>query len=380
MNLQTARTWAEIHLDRLEHNYKTLRAPLAEGVKFLGVVKANAYGHGAVQVAYKLQELGADYLAVACLTEAIELRQAGIVLPILILGYTDPAYTEELIHYNITQCLYNADLAQAFSAAAVALGKTLRVHLKADTGMSRLGFLANEDGCKDAAAGIAAAAKLPGLEPEGLFMHFSDADTCPEYSKMQIARYNALCQELEKTYGLTFPIRHCAASAATFFYPEAHFNMVRPGIVLYGHHPDKTTVGCADLQPVMELKSRVASVKAMPKGTCVSYGRTYTLQRDSIVAAVPIGYADGLHRTLSSSLEMLVNGQRVKQIGRICMDMCMVDVTDVPGVKIGDEVTIFGTQDGAELPLEELAEKAGTITYELLCAVAPRVPRVYVKD
>ena len=378
MTLQNSRTWAEIHMDRLEHNYRTLRAPLAPGVKFLGVVKANAYGHGAVPVAYKLQELGADYLAVACLSEAIELREVGISLPILILGYTDPSFTEELIHYGITQCLYNAELAEGFSAAAVKAGGTLKVHLKADTGMSRLGFLANESGCADAAAGIAAAARLPGLEPEGLFMHFSDADTCPEYSEMQIARYGALCEELESKWGLTFPIRHCAASAATFFYPEAHFNMVRPGIVLYGHHPDKTTVDCADLQPVMEVKSRVASVKAMPKGTCVSYGRTYTLERDSVIAAVPIGYADGLHRTLSGKLEMLIHGKRVSQIGRICMDMCMVDVTDLEGVRIGDEVTLFGSQDGAELPLEEMAQKAGTITYELLCAVAPRVPRLYL--
>ena len=375
---ETSRTWAEIHLDRLEHNYRTLRAPLAPGVGFLGVVKANAYGHGAVPVAHKLETWGAEYLAVACLSEAIELRQAGITSPILILGYTDPGLTEQLLHYNITQCLYNGDLAEAFSARATAAGGTLKVHLKADTGMSRLGFLANEDGRASAAADIAKAAGLPGLEPEGLFMHFADADTCPEYSRMQIARYGALCDELKTVHGLEFPLRHCAASAATFFYPEAHFNMVRPGIVLYGHHPDKTTVDCAQLQPVMELKSRVVSVKAMPKGTCISYGRTYTLERDSVIAAVPIGYADGLHRFLSNKgLEMLVHGQRVTQRGRICMDMCMLDVTDVPDVEIGDEVTVFGTQNGAVLPLEEMAEKAQTITYELLCAVAPRVPRVY---
>ncbi len=375
---ETSRTWAEIHLDRLDENYHALRAPLAPDVKFLGVVKANAYGHGAVPVAHRLELLGADYLAVACLSEAVELRQAGIGLPILILGYTDPAFTEQLIHYNITQCLYNGALAEEFSARAVMAGQNLKVHLKADTGMSRLGFLANEAGCADAARDIAAAARLPGLTPEGLFMHFADADTCPEYSQMQIARYGALCDELKTTHGLQFPLRHCAASAATLFYPQAHFNMVRPGIVLYGHHPDKTTIGCVDLKPVMELKSRIASVKVLPEGTCISYGRTYTLQRESVIAAVPVGYADGLHRTLSSKLEVLVHGQRAPQRGRICMDMCMIDATDIPDVAIGDEVTIFGTQDGAELPLEEHAAKAGTISYELLCAVAPRVPRVYL--
>ena len=377
MTKETERTWVEIHMDRLAENYRRIRAKLAPETKYLALVKANAYGHGAVPVAKKYEELGADYLAVACLTEAEELRRAGITLPILILGYTDPSFTGELLEYGVTQTVYDSELARRFSAEAQKHGKRLKVHLKADTGMSRLGFLCDEAHLEESAAALAEVAKLPGLEAEGLFMHFSVADSDKgenvAYSRRQIARYSALCERLA-ALGVTFPIRHCAASADILHYPKAHFNMVRPGIIQYGLHPDPSTLGKLDLLPVMEEKTRIASVKQMPKGTTISYGRTYTLERDSLVAVVPIGYADGLFRLLSNGQQMLVRGQRVNQIGRVCMDMCMLDVTDVPGVQIGDEVTVFG--DG--LPLEEKADAVGTITYELLCAVSPRVPRIYL--
>lgn len=373
MTKETRRTWAEIHLDRLAHNYSQLRkrAPQSE---FVGLVKANAYGHGAVPVAKKLEDLGAEYLAVACLDEALELREAGIKAPIMILGYTPVEYTSDLIAQRITQTVYDLELAKGFSEAALALGKRLRCHLKADTGMSRLGVLCNEGTMEAAADELEEMYRLPGLEVEGLFQHFADADTCPEYSLMQIERYNTILRTLEAR-GCTFQLRHCCAGAATLNYPQVHYDMIRPGIPLYGYSPDHSCDGMIDIRPVMEVKSRIASVKKLPAGTCISYGRTYTLDRDSVVAAVPIGYADGLNRLLSNRQEFLLHGKRVRQIGRICMDMCMIDVTDMPGVKIGDVVTIFG-EDGL---LQEKADTVGTITYEMVCAVAPRVPRVYIE-
>lgn len=373
MTDQTKRTWAEIHLNRLEHNYKVLRER-APHSKFAGLVKANAYGHGAVPVAKKLGELGAEYLLVACLDEAIELRQAGIKPEILILGFTPVEYTAELLRYDITQTVYDLEMAKQQSRAAEAAGGAMKAFLKLDTGMSRLGVLCDEENFDTAADELEAMYHLKGLNVIGAFQHFSDADTCPEYSEMQIHRYQAMIAELEKR-GCAFSIKSCCAGAATLNYPEVHYDLIRPGILLYGHSPDHACDGMIDVKPVMELKSRVASVKHLPKGSCISYGRTYTLERDSVIAAVPVGYADGLFRLLSSRQEFLLHGQRVRQIGRVCMDMCMIDVTDLKNVQVGDEVTIFG--DG--VPLQEKADTVGTITYEMLCDVAPRVPRVYME-
>lgn len=369
---ETKRTWAEIHMDRLAHNYYALRER-APRSKFAGLVKANAYGHGAVPVAKKLEELGAEYLLVACLDEAVELREAGVQTEILILGFTPAVYTGELIRYSITQTVYDLNMAREQSAAALAAGGRLKSFLKLDTGMSRLGILCDEENFDVAADELETMYHLEGLDVIGAFQHFSDADTCPEYSNMQIRRYRAMMDELEKR-GCTFAIKSCCAGAATLNYPEVHYDLIRPGILLYGQSPDHACDGMIDVKPVMELKSRVASVKRLPKGACISYGRTYTLERDSVVAAVPVGYADGLFRLLSSRQEFLLHGQRVKQIGRVCMDMCMIDVTDLSEVRVGDVVTIFG--DG--VPLQEKADTLGTITYELMCDVSPRVPRRYL--
>lgn len=372
MNDLRKRTWAEIHLDRLEKNYHALRAK-APGCKFVGLVKANAYGHGAVPVARRLEALGADYLAVACLDEALELREAEVSAPILILGHTPPEYTRELLEHRITQTVYDPTMAREFSDRAAAAGARLRCHLKVDTGMSRLGVLCDEAGLEDGADRLTEMARLPGLDCEGIFMHFADADSSPEYTRMQIKRFRSVLDRLEGR-GLRFSVRHCCAGAAALNYPEAHLDMIRPGIPLYGCHPDPSTEDKIDLTPVMELKTRIVSLRTLPKGACVSYGRTYTLERDSRVAVVPVGYADGLHRGLSNRMSMLVRGRKAKQIGRICMDMCMLDVTDVPEAQIGDAVTVFG--DGA--PLQILADAIGTITYELMCSVSPRVPRIYL--
>lgn len=375
MNHATKRTWAEINLSNLEHNYRALRGMLPRGCRFLGVVKANAYGHGAIEVARKLEQLGAEYLAVACLDEGIQLRQAGINAPILILGPTPSSFSQELIGYHFTQTVPDYEYACALSEAVSAQNGTLNIHVKVDTGMSRLGFLCDERYMGEAVEQIVQTCALPGLSAEGIFTHFANADGDEEYSMCQLTRFFEVLDKLE-CRGIKFEIRHCAASAAVLNYPCAYLDMVRPGIALYGHYPDPS---CQDLDgpglmPVMTLKTRVMSVRRLEEGTCISYGCTHTLQRDSKVAVLPLGYADGLERLLSNRGDVLIQGRRVPILGRVCMDMCMVDVTDLENVNVGDEVVVFGP----ELPLEEKADAVGTIQYELLCGVSPRVPRVYV--
>lgn len=367
------RTWAEIDLGRLKHNYTALREQLAPGCRFVGVVKANAYGHGAVPVAQKLEEWGADYLAVACLGEAAELRQAGVRAPILILGVTLPRYAGELLAWDAAQAVGDLETGRALSAAAVAAGRTLTIHVKADTGMSRLGFLCDEAHLDRAAGEIAALCALPGLRAEGIFTHFSDADGCEAYTMRQFTRFLDLLDKLSAR-GVTFEIRHCAASAAMLNYPCTHLDMVRPGIALYGHYPAPGMEYTCPLLPVMTLKTRVAAVRDLPAGTCVSYGRTATLARDSRLAVLPVGYGDGYFRLFSNGQPVAIRGKKAPVVGRVCMDLTMVDVTDIPGVVPGDEAVLYG--DAA--PVEDGADRAGTIQYELLCDVSPRVPRVYL--
>ena len=359
----------------LEHFLSAgIRAALPPRVQVIAVVKADAYGHGAVPVARKLEELRAEYLAVACLAEARELREAGGLTPILLLGYTPTDCAEELLHYGLTQTVYDLESARAFSAAAQAAGRRLRIHVKADTGMSRLGWLCDEGHRTEAADAIAAVCALPGLEVEGIYTHFANADGDEAYTMGQFTRFLELLSELEGR-GITFPIRHCAASAAVLKYPCTHLDMVRPGVALYGHYPDPSCEGLdgVGLRPVMALKTRVASVKAVPAGTPVSYGCTHVLERDAELAALTVGYADGLPRLCSDQLEVLIRGQRAPIVGRVCMDMCMADATGL-GAAPGDEVELFGEH----LPVEGAAALAGTIQYELLCAVSPRVPREYL--
>lgn len=369
MEMSQARTWAEIDLNALEHNYRALRSNLEPGCRFVGVVKANAYGHGALPVARRLEELGAEYLAVACLAEAVELREGGITDPILILGGTPGELAGELIRYGLTQTLFDLPTAKEYSKAAVEAGAGIKVHIKADTGMGRLGFV-GEDRVED----ILAACALPGLEAEGLFTHFADADGSEEYTMAQFTDFLDLRQAL-KTRGRSFEINHCAASAAMLHYPCTHLDMVRPGIALYGHYPDEGSVGLdgPGLIPVMTLKTRVAAVRTLPAGTPVSYGRTRVLGRESRLAVLPIGYADGLHRGLSNQMEVLFPQGRAPIVGRVCMDLCMADVTDLPGVRPGDVAEVFGQA----LAVEDEASTLGTISYELLTSVAKRVPRIY---
>ena len=374
MTLETMRTWAEISLNHLEHNYRALRA-CAPDSKFLGVVKANAYGHGAVPVAKKLEELGADYLAVACLNEALELREAGIAMPIMILGATPVEFAPLVVEHNITQAVFTLGLAKALSEAAGKAGKTAKIHVKVDTGMSRLGLLCLEPAA--CGAQVEAICSLPHLEAEGIFTHFANADGDEEYTMLQFTRFLDLLQHLEGEYGRKFQIRHCAASAAVLNYPCTHLDMVRPGIALYGHYPDPSCEGLdgPGLLPVMTLKSRVAEVKELPEGTPVSYGCTASFGAGGgRVAVLPIGYADGMHRLLSNEGSVYLAGQPRPVMGRVCMDMTMIGLDEAAEVKAGDVAEIFGEH----LPVERHAGLANTVQYELLCAVSPRVPRVYL--
>ena len=374
----TARTWAEISLSNLEHNYRALRA-CAPNSKFLATVKANAYGHGAVPMAGRLTELGADYLAVACLDEAAQLRKAGVTAPILILGYTPPELAGELVDLDVTQTVFTPELAKALSDAAGAAGKRAKIHLKADTGMSRLGVL-----CRDpekAAEELAALCALPHLEPEGVFTHFAVSDEEGEagegYTMLQFTRFLDVLEELKSAHALEFEIRHCANSGAVLNYPCTHLDMVRPGIALYGHYPDPSCEGLdgPGLRAVMSLYSRVAAVRDLPADTPVSYGRTAEFgYGGGRIAILPIGYADGLHRALSNEGSVWLDRQPRPIMGRVYMDMCMIGLNPEANVRPGDVAEVFGEH----LPIERHAVTAGTISYELLCAVAPRVPRLYL--
>ena len=362
----TRRTWAEVRLDRIEANFKALEAHLPGGARCLGVVKADSYGHGDVEVARRLEELGCVHLAVACLDEGAKLRAAGITAPILLLGPTPVRWADTLAELDLTQALGGLEEARAYSAA---LTRPLKVHYKIDTGMSRTGFPWEKP------ADLAAAMTLPNLVPAGTFTHFavSDVRGGEDFTEEQHRRFVACYSDAEQQSGVTLPLHHCCNSGATLTRPDLAHELTRPGLALYGLYPGEDTGG-VPLLPAMQLKTRVAAITEHRPGDTVGYGRTFTVTRPTRLAVLPIGYADGLHRALSNKLRVLVRGQLAPQVGRICMDLCMVDVTDLPDVRVGDEVTVFG--DGR--PIEELAELAGTITYELTCAVSPRVPRVYL--
>ncbi len=370
------RTWAEIDLDALAHNYRRARQLIGPAVRYLGVVKADAYGHGAVQVSRCLEELGADYLAVACLDEARELRKNGIRAPVLILGHTPPELTEQLLRLELTQTVSGPAEAEAYSAAASGCGGTLRVHIKVDTGMSRLGFLAREGHFAGGVEAIARACALPHLEPEGIFTHFavSDGDGEEEegYTREQFRVFLSVLDALA-SQGRTFAIRHCANSGALARYPEMYLDMVRPGIALYGTSRDRERLG---LRPVMRLKTCVSTVKTFDAGTDISYGRTFRTRGETRVGVLPIGYGDGLFRGLSNRMAVQTEAGPAPILGRICMDMTMVDLTGLETVRSGSEVEIFGVRQ----PAERLASVLETIPYELTCAVNKRVPRVYLRS
>ena len=376
METNLRRTWTEIDLDHLLYNYHALRRRVGEGVKFLGVVKADAYGHGAVQVARTLEEAGADYLAVSSLDEARELREHGVTMPILILGHTPPEQVSELIRLHITQAVSAESKAEEYSAEAVRCGGTLKIHIKVDTGMSRLGFLCAGEHFEGGVARIAHSCALPGLEAEGIFTHFAVSDEPGEENEAYTrAQFDLFCRVIDAlaAQGRHFALRHCANSGAVTYYPDMWLDMVRPGILLYGLTEMAEQLG---LKSVMRLKTCVSTIKTYEAGTTISYGRLYRTERRTRVGVLPIGYADGFFRSFSNCLQVVTADGPAPILGRICMDMCMVDLTECPNVTVGDTVEIFGEEN----PVNRLAAMAGTIPYEIVCAVSKRVPRIYYRD
>ena len=367
------RTWAEVDLDAIEHNFLAARNHLPKNMKLLVTVKANAYGHGAIPVA-KLLQNKADYFAVAMMDEAVQLRQAGIRTPILILGpVLQPDY-ERAANHDVALTVSSLAEAKAISACAQRLGKAITVHFALDTGMSRIGFACTREAAKE----ITEAASLPGIIPEGLFSHYALADSKDKsYVNLQTANF----RRMQADIGVKFPICHLYNSAAIAEL-EPEFDMAREGILLYGLQPsdevDLSRVG--GVQPAMSLRSHVSFVKTLPAGTPVSYGCTYVTPKDSVIATVMAGYADGVPRLLSNCGEVIIRGVKAPIVGRVCMDQFMVDVTHIPSVCSGDVVTIFGTDGEASITADEVAAKAQTIGYELICGIAARVPRVYLKN
>lgn len=371
------RTWAEINLDALKNNIKEVRRITSPDALVMAVVKADGYGHGAVESANIFLENGADRLAVACYSESLQLRNAGIDAPILILGASFEDEIEGIVINDVTLSLYSYEFAKKVSKVAKQNNKIAKIHIKIDTGMSRLGFVAGVND-KEIIDEIMEISKLDNIEIEGIFSHFSTSDEKnPDYTNLQFVRFMKICNGLEKI-GLKIPIRHIANSAAIMMHPNTHLDMVRAGIVLYGLYPsdevDKTKL---NLVVAMSIKSQITQIKEISDNRGVSYGKRYITNGKTKIATVPIGYADGYTRKLSGKAKMLVGDQMVDVIGTICMDQCMIDVTSVNNINTGDEVTIFGSKT---VTAENLAVWQDTISYEVVCMVSKRIPRVFYKN
>ncbi len=377
------RTWAEIDLDALARNFQQVRAAVNPRAQVCCVVKADGYGHGAQRVARELEALGAGWFAVSNLEEALQLRQEGVARPILVLGFTPAQEAALLARHNISQCVYSTEYANALSQEAVKAGAAVNIHIKIDTGMSRLGFYFQDINRDEAAVGeVLAACALPGLQPEGIFSHFASADEGPggdAFTMRQFGCFKEMAEALQRA-GVRFQVRHCANSAAMFDYPLSHLDMVRAGVVLYGLAPSAALRAQPDLRPVLALRSVVSHVKTVEPGAAVSYGRTFIAPRRLRVATVPVGYADGYPRALAlGGAQVLIHGRRCPVLGRVCMDQIMADVTGLEGVKTGDWVTLIGRDGQEEITAGEVASWEGTIHYEVVCALSKRVPRVYLK-
>ena len=364
----------EIDLDNLANNIKEIRRFVGEETLIMAIVKANAYGHGAVTCGKVFLENGADRLGVSVLSEGIELREAGITAPILLLNYTPPTQYRELLEYDLTPTIYKYEDAKLLSQEALKLNKNAKIHIKIDTGMHRIGLLPQE-----AIGEIEKIVELPNIEVEGIYTHFSTADEEDKsQTKMQYNNFKWVLNKLEEL-GIQIPIKHVSNSATILDLPEYKLDMVRPGIILYGLYPsDFVNKDLLNLKPAMTLKTYISHIKTLEEGEGVSYGRKFITTRRSKIATLPLGYADGFSRLLSGRARVLVKGKRVPVVGNICMDQLMIDVTDVEDIDLDAEVILFGY--GHNHPrVEELAEELGTINYEILCMVSKRVPRIYLK-
>ncbi|WP_421903373.1 alanine racemase [Maridesulfovibrio sp.] len=369
--------WAEVDLSSIRHNFEEVQRLVKNQPRIMAVVKADAYGHGLTKTADCLNKAGADYFAIARLDEAIALRNHGIEKPILILGYTPPEATEELLNYNITQTVFSNDYASELNKAASQAGKKLKIHIKVDTGMGRLGIV-DESNHEALLESVSAINWLPNLEVEGLFTHFAASDEADKTSALeQLRLFKSIITDIERR-GINIPLKHAANSAAIIDLPESYLDMVRPGIMLYGLYPSNGVhQQNADLKPAMQIKARIAQIKEVPAGFRISYGHTYTTPSATKLATIPLGYADGYRRQLSSAGKVLVHGQQAPIVGRVCMDQSVIDVGKIKNVKAGDEVVIIGRQEHAEIPAERMACELGTINYEIVSTLMARVPRIY---
>lgn len=371
------RVCAGIDLDALKYNVDGIKRCKAESAMLMGVIKADAYGHGAKVFAHELDRMGFDWFAVATADEGIELRRDGIEQPILVLGYSCEAQYPDMVQWEITPTIYSLDMAKAFDAAAEKAGKVANIHIKIDTGMSRIGFLPGEESLDEIE-------KIHGLRHlwiQGMFTHFACADMRDKtHVGHQIEKFRQMIDGVRQR-GIPVEIFHCSNSASIMELPSEHMNLVRAGIILYGLYPShEMEEARLPLKPVMSLYSHVVHVKEVPEGVTVGYGATYVTRRPTRIGTIPVGYADGYPRILSNRASVLIRGRRAPIIGRVCMDQFMVDVTDMPEVSVGDVVTLIG-RDGEEmLSVEEISEMAGSFNYEFVCDVSRRVPRVYIKN
>ena len=376
------RFWAEIDINAAEKNFKIIKSKLNSKTKLCCVVKANAYGHGAVYLSKLYETLGADFFAVSNIEEAMQLRNNGISTPILILGYTPTSCASILAENNISQSVFSYSYAKELSKCATNDGVKVKIHIKLDSGMGRIGFDCIH-GREEMLKSVIDVCNMQGLENEGIFTHFAladDGEDGAEFTRLQYERFVSAVDEL-KQRGVEFEIKHCANSATTFEYPEYHLDMVRVGVVLYGVAPSHKVRGCEELTPVMSLKSVISMIKDIEAGDTVSYGCTFKAEKKTKIATAPVGYADGFWRSnAENGTQMLIRGQRVNIVGRVCMDQLMLDVTDVKGVKEGDYITLIGADKDELITADELAKNNGTIGYEMICAIGERVPRFYIKD
>ena len=364
-------TIAEIDLDSLAHNYHQIRSRVHSGTKILAVVKDNGYGHGAVLIARELERLGVDLLGIAIADEGVELRDWGVKKPILILSGIYEEEIDKVIEYDLIPMVFDGEMGRSLSDQANRRNRRVKVHLKFDTGMGRLGVPV-----EGARKFIEQIKGLPNLVIDGVASHFSMADE--EYTRAQLRAFRELA-ELCRGEGIRPTYWHISSSAPMIDFRDSRFNLVRPGIMIYGSYPSREYIDRIALRPVMRLRTTIGFLKRVPAGTRISYGGTYVTQRGSLIAILPVGYGDGYNRGLSNRGEVLLRAKRVPVVGRICMDLTMIDATDVEGVSLGDEVVLMGRQGGDEITAEEIAEKIGTISYEVLCMVGKRVPRVYMR-
>ena len=364
-------TVGEVDLGALEFNYRQIKKRIPEGVKVLAVVKADAYGHGAIPVSLRLEKSGVEYLGVAIPEEGVELRKGGVKAPILVLGGIFGREVDQIFRFRLTPVIFRKDSLRILSREAERRGRKLKVHLKVDTGMGRLGVPLDLwlDFLKEVR-------RSPKIEIEGILSHFSMMDEERDFTQGQwraFQRAVAAAQEL----GISCRYLHMSSSATLTAFPAYSAKLVRPGIMLYGSYPTPAFQSLVPLKPVMTLKTRIHFLKRVPPGTRISYGGTFTARRESLVATLPIGYADGYSRHLSNHGEVLIRGKRAPIVGKVCMDFIMVDVTDIPRVSVGDEVILMGKQGKEQITTEEIAEKINSISYEVLCSIGKRVPRVY---